>query len=68
MPQTQFKATGITKDNADKIQDAGMQLTGINWVNVNETNIVLTHDEGFDFSLFENALKSTDANVSITQA
>lgn len=68
MPQTQFKATGLSDSIADKIQETAMAVAGVKWVNVNPDNIVLTHEEGFDYSLFLDAVKSVDANVNLTQA
>lgn len=66
MPQTQYNATGITDSNKEAIQDAGMNLDGVSWVNVNPTNLVVTHNEGFDLSTFEAAITSVDSGVSLS--
>ena len=48
MPQTLYHASGLTADNADKLKDAGMNVPGVKWVNINNGNVVVTHEDGFD--------------------
>ena len=42
MPQALYHASGLTADNADKLKDAGMNVPGVKWVNINNGNIVVT--------------------------
>lgn len=67
MPQTQFQATGLTDGNSDSIQEATIAIAGVKWVNVNPDNIVVTHEDGFDLSLFEAAVNSVDGGVTLTK-
>ena len=65
MPQTLYHASGLTADNADKLKDAGMNVPGVKWVNINNGNVVVTHDDSFDADAFAAALHGTDGSVSL---
>ena len=65
MPQTLYHASGLTADNTDKLKDAGMNVPGVKWVNINNGNIVVTHDDSFDADAFAAALHGTDGSVSL---
>ena len=65
MPQTLYHASGLTADNADKLKDAGMNIPGVKWVNINNGNVVVTHDDSFDADAFAAALHGTDGSVSL---
>jgi len=67
MPQTLYHASGLTADNADKLKDAGMNVPGVKWVNINNGNIVVTHDDSFDADAFAAALHGTDGSVSLSR-
>lgn len=66
MPQTLYKASGLTADNSDKLKDAGMGVAGVKWVNINNDNIVVTHEDGFDADAFAAALQGADGSVSLS--
>ena len=69
MPQTLYHASGLTADNADKLKDAGMNIPGVKWVNINNGNIVVTHEDGFDADAdaFAAALRGADGSVSLSR-
>ena len=67
MAQTLFKATGLTPENADALKDAGMAIAGVRWVNINNDNVVVTHDDSFDADAFVSALRTADGNVSVSK-
>ena len=67
MPQTLYHASGLTADNADKLKDAGMNVPGVKWVNINNGNVVVTHDDSFDADAFAAALHGTDGSVSLSR-
>ena len=60
-------ASGLTADNADKLKDAGMNVPGVKWVNINNGNVVVTHDDSFDADAFAAALHGTDGSVSLSR-
>ena len=60
-------ASGLTADNADKLKDAGMNVPGVKWVNINNGNIVVTHDDSFDADAFAAALRGADGSVSLSR-
>ncbi|WP_298643957.1 hypothetical protein [uncultured Cardiobacterium sp.] len=68
MAQTLFKASGLTADKADKLKEAGMAVAGVRWVNINNDNVVVTHDDHFDADAFVGALHGADGSVSVTKA
>ena len=67
MAQTLFKASGLTANNADKLKDTGMSVAGVRWVNINNDNIVVTHDDQFDAEAFAQALHGADSCVNISK-
>jgi hypothetical protein len=67
MPQTLYHASGLTADDADKLKDAGMNVPGVKWVNINNGNVVVTHDDSFDADAFAAALHGTDGSVSLSR-
>lgn len=67
MPQTQFKASGLTADNVEAIKEAGMAVASVKWVNVNGDNIVVTHEDSFDESVFTGAIQGTDSSVNLSK-
>lgn len=67
MAQTLFKATGLTSENADALKDAGMAIAGVRWVNINNDNVVVTHDDSFDADAFVSALRNADGSVSVSK-
>ncbi len=66
MPQTLYKASGLTPANADKLKNAGMGVAGVKWVNINNDNIVVTHEDNFDADAFSAALQGADGSVSLS--
>mgnify|MGYP001021645929 FL=1 len=66
MAQTLFKASGLTANNADKLKDAGMSVA-VRWVNINNDNVVVTHDDQFDAEAFAQALHGADSSVNISK-
>ncbi|MDO4642884.1 MAG: hypothetical protein Q4A74_03495 [Cardiobacteriaceae bacterium] len=68
MPQTLFQASGLNPENADKLRDAGMNVAGVKWVNinVNNSNIVVTHEDNFDASAFTSALQGAASGVTLS--
>ena len=56
MAQTLFKAAGLTPENA-----------GVRWVNINNDNVVVTHDDSFDADAFVSALRTADGSVSVSK-
>jgi len=67
MPQTLYHASGLTADNTDKLKDAGMNVPGVKWVNINNGNVVVTHEDAFDADAFASALHSADGSVSLSR-
>lgn len=67
MPQTQFKASGVTADNKDQLKDAGFTVAGVQWVNVNDDNVVVTHEDSFEAAAFISALEGVDGSVSLSE-
>jgi hypothetical protein len=67
MAQTLFKAAGLTPENADVLKDAGMAIAGVRWVNINNDNVVVTHDDSFDADAFVSALRNADGSVSVSK-
>ena len=67
MPQTLYHVSGLTADNTDKLKDAGMNVPGVKWVNINNGNIVVTHEDGFDVDAFAAALRGADGSVSLSR-
>ena len=67
MPQTLYHASGLTADNADKLKDAGMNVPGVKWVNINNGNIVVTHDDSFDADAFAAARRGRQCRVSLSR-
>ena len=67
MAQTLFKASGLTANNADKLKDTGMSVAGVRWVNINNDNVVVTHDDQFDAEAFTQALHGADSSVNISK-
>ena len=67
MAQTLFKAAGLTPENADALKDAGMAIAGVRWVNINNDNVVVTHDDSFDADAFVRALRNSDGSVSVSK-
>ena len=63
MPQTLYHASGLTADNADKLKDAGMNVPGVKWVNINNGNVVVTHDDSFDADAFAAACKAAKSSA-----
>lgn len=64
MPQTLFKATGITAENSDKVKEAGSAVADVKWVNINNDNVVVTHGEAFDADGFISAVSGTGVSLS----
>ena len=62
-----YHASGLTADNADKLKDAGMNVPGVKWVNINNGNIVVTHEDGFDADAFAAALRGANGSVSLSR-
>jgi len=58
---------GLTANNADKLKDAGMSVAGVRWVNINNDNVVVTHDDQFDAEAFAQALHGADSSVNISK-
>lgn len=67
MPQTLCQASGLTADNTDKLKDTGMKVPGVKWVNINNGNIVVTHEDNFDADAFAAALHGADGSVSLSR-
>ena len=67
MAQTLFKAAGLTPENADVLKDAGMAIAGVRWVNINNDNVVVTHDDSFDADTSVSALRTADGSVSVSK-
>ena len=67
MAQTLFKAAGLTPENADALKDAGIAIAGVRWVNINNDNVVVTHDDSFDADTFVSALRTADGSVSVSK-
>ena len=67
MAQTLFKAAGLTPENADVLKDAGMAIAGVRWVNINNDNVVVTHDDSFDADTFVSAWRTADGSVSVSK-
>ena len=67
MAQTLFKAAGLTPENADVLKDAGMAIAGVRWVNINNDNVGVTHDDSFDADTFVSALRTADGSVSVSK-
>ena len=44
-----------------------MNVPGVKWVNINNGNIVVTHEDGFDADAFAAALHGTDGSVSLSR-
>lgn len=64
MPQTLFKATGITAENSDKVKEAGSAVADVKWVNISNDNVVVTHGEAFDADGFISAVSRTGVSLS----
>ena len=67
MAQTLFKAAGLTPENADALKDAGMAIAGVRWVNINNDNVVVTHDDSFDADALVGALRNAEGSVSVSK-
>ena len=63
MAQTLFKAAGLTPENADAL----IAIAGVRWVNINNDNVVVTHDDSFDADAFVSALRNADGSVSVSK-
>ena len=67
MAQTLFKAAGLTPENAEALKDAGIAIAGVRWVNINNDNVVVTHDDSFDADACVSALRNADGRVSVSK-
>lgn len=66
MPQTLFKASGITEDNAAAVKDAGSAVGGVKWVNVMSDKVVVTYEDNFDLDGFVNTIQGAVSGVTLT--
>ena len=67
MPQTRYQASGRPADTTDTLKASGMKVPGVKWVNINNGNIVVTHEDTFDADAFAAALYGADGNVSLSR-
>lgn len=67
MAQTLFKASGLNAGNSDTLKNAGMGITGVHWVNINNDNVLVTHDDHFDGDVFIAALQGADGSVTLSK-
>ena len=44
-----------------------MAIAGVRWVNINNDNVVVTHDDSFDADAFVSALRNADGSVSVSK-
>lgn len=64
MPQSLFKASGLTAENSDKVKEAGSAVADVKWVNINNDNVVVTHGDAFNADSFISAVSSTGVSLA----
>ena len=52
---------------AQTFKEAGVAIAGVRWVNINNDNVVVTHDDSFDVDAFVSALRNADGSVSVSK-
>lgn len=52
---------------AQTFKEAGVAIAGVRWVNINNDNVVVTHDDSFDADAFVSALRNADGSVSVSK-
>lgn len=52
---------------AQSFKEAGVAIAGVRWVNINNNNMVVAHDDPFDADAFVSVLHRADGSVSVTK-